>query len=178
MNNSEHLAENAAQQSDAAEVTPSSQTIANALVGSSTFFQRVRKFRLWDGKMMLLPQELYGDIRNEYALSMYGDVYYFEEESNGQYCPATLASKTKHGCTIMDFIGLTDKIGKDVYEGDILGEVGDPNCFVVVWDKKYAAFGYILQNNGYKEKASEITEDFVKEQQVIGNVFENPELLG
>ena len=35
MNNKDLSAETAAQQSDAAEVTPSSQTIANALVGSS-----------------------------------------------------------------------------------------------------------------------------------------------
>lgn len=41
MNNKERSAETAADSSTEAQVTPSSQTIANALVGSSTFKQRL-----------------------------------------------------------------------------------------------------------------------------------------
>ena len=79
--------------------------------------------------------------------------------------------------TVGMFIGLKDKNGKEIYADDIVGDFGDPNCFKIVWDKKYAAFGYIIQNNN-STTISEITEDFLNDQEVIGNIHDNPELLG
>lgn len=65
---------------------------------------------------------------------------------------------------------------KDIYEGDILGELDDPNCFLIVWDEDHARFGYILQNNG-NSGVGEITNDFLENEKVIGNIIQNPELL-
>lgn len=88
-----------------------------------------------------------------------------------------LTNGPERECILMQFTGLKDKNEKDIYEGDIVGDKGDPNYFVIVWDKKYASFAAKLQNNN-SNLLNEINEDWMKELSVIGNVHENPELLG
>lgn len=79
---------------------------------------------------------------------------------------------------LMQFTGLHDKNGKEIYEGDIL-KFSDVDTAIVQWDKEYASFiakpvedfyfdndvlGCAMGNNSAVE--------------VIGNIYENPELLG
>ena len=61
----------------------------------------------------------------------------------------------------MQFTGLKDTNGKEIYEGDILGDVWG-NKGVVVWDKGIARFNKV----GGCEWA-----------EIIGNIYENPELV-
>lgn len=82
--------------------------------------------------------------------------------------------------TIMQYTGLKDKNGKEIYEGDILdindqyNLIGSDIYEVVFSDGAFRIDGAelaILHNSPGCDALGEDTE-------VIGNIYENPELLG
>jgi uncharacterized phage protein (TIGR01671 family) len=70
---------------------------------------------------------------------------------------------------LMQFTGLKDKNGKEIYHGDCLS--ADGHFFVVKWDDRAAAFRFV-DDAGNSE--SPLNYDHIE---VIGNIYENPELL-
>jgi hypothetical protein len=74
------------------------------------------------------------------------------------------------GYELMQYTGLTDKNGKEIYEGDIIHlKFGELNANLVVkWDK-YMGLKY--HNGGWTSLVHVDTHG-----EVIGNIFENPEL--
>ena len=84
----------------------------------------------------------------------------------------------KGGCSpeidnIMQYTGLKDKNGKEIYEGDFLKQ--DYEIFYVVWVEKFASFG--LTKNGWLHYHYFQEGIAPEESEVIGNVMQNPELL-
>jgi len=74
---------------------------------------------------------------------------------------------------LMQFTGLTDKLGKEVYKGDIVRiKDGENEFFVVLWNKAYLQFQFINNN-----KMFELPDIEEKQIEVISNIYENPELL-
>ena len=76
---------------------------------------------------------------------------------------------------IMQYTGLHDKNGREIYEGDIV-DIGLENqdgklvlAPVIYWE--YIA-GYVLDNGG-----NGIWQRLTKDCKVIGNIYENPDLL-
>lgn len=80
---------------------------------------------------------------------------------------------------LMQSTGLFDKNGKEIFEGDILGidtdgEIVNVNIY---WDSKRALFMFESKKYNEKEELAELFEDYTYSFEIIGNIYENPELL-
>lgn len=65
----------------------------------------------------------------------------------------------------VQFTGLHDKNGKEIYEGDVVLDHGEYEMGTI---KHVISVPYLEDRDGYKKKNFE----------VIGNIYENPELVG
>ena len=84
---------------------------------------------------------------------------------------------------LMQYTGLTDKNGKEIYEGDVLTyDYADSNefkswmiepCYIVKYDEEnnYMVAGLGIKNKSYCHAFR------LKNCEVIGNIYENTELL-
>ena len=122
------------------------------------------KFRVWNtetNKMIVNVKEM-----GVFALQ---SIYSIDE---------FLVIPTNEKYPLMQYTGLKDKNGVEIYEGDIVNIRGGTfyqgyweidEIFEVVYDK----YGFLLKNKDYKESFC-----IAEEIKVIGNIYENPELLG
>ena len=78
--------------------------------------------------------------------------------------------------TLMQSTGLFDRNGKEIFEGDILDYRG--RKALVRWHGSYASFIYRFVDEPHKRKAEwkPLYLAYMK-CEIIGNIYENPELL-
>ena len=118
------------------------------------------KFRGWERElqMMVYDTELGGWI--------------FEYDGNPVRAVNQMINEEDYFYDLMQYTGLKDKNGTEIYEGDI------------IWDAHAEIHGKVTFDEGtfcvewktHIEHLFEVVSDYYAE--VIGNIYENPELLG
>lgn len=78
--------------------------------------------------------------------------------------------------TLREFTGYIDKDGRDIYEGDILTDC-HKRLLQVVWRNGGFQFEALNETNFYFADIYQWFDGYTEYPEVIGNRFENPELL-
>jgi uncharacterized phage protein (TIGR01671 family) len=121
------------------------------------------KFRAWDGEKMW----------NGFELRTERFVY-----------PPSVAEGPQKNLAFMQYTGLKDKNGAEIYEGDVLRWVDwreelteAPDVYRVDWLDREARFSVNCFRSGRQIDPKDDLLLLDDEFEVIGNVYENPELL-
>lgn len=117
------------------------------------------RFRGWNGVKMLFY--------NHYFTLHYQTVLCFEEEESHSYVDESDVDFPTR-VTLMQFTGLRDKNGKEIYEGDVL-KGGSARQSPVYWKDD----GFVLVDN---QKHVYCLAPQVDCCEIIGNIYENPKL--
>nr|DAN11980.1 MAG TPA: YopX protein [Caudoviricetes sp.] len=75
---------------------------------------------------------------------------------------------------LMQYTGLHDKNGKEIYEGDILKSIQWNNIYLV----KYIGTAFYLYRKGNNGFNKITTWNNAEKSEIIGNIYDNLELLG
>lgn len=130
---------------------------------------RVIKFRAWDSenRQMLDVQELnfedcfYGG-GMQIKTTMYNDYFDYRE------------------MPLMQYTGLKDKNGKEIYEGDVVKIIisckGDYITAEIKYSEEYTQY-IIVNTNNITHEAEGLGDYHIENLEVIGNIYDNPKLL-
>jgi uncharacterized phage protein (TIGR01671 family) len=94
----------------------------------------------------------------------------------------TVNSEIANNCVLMQYTGLKDKNGKEIYEGDIIwypaeAWMNQDGRAMVYWNKD--SLGWYAEDTKQSGDCSndELVAFISPDIEVIGNIYENPELL-
>ena len=121
------------------------------------------KFRIWDveNKEMLKVQEL------DFEPTFYGGRVAIRPEQYSDYFDT-------EDMILMQYTGLHDKNGKEIYEGDIVKiKYRDEDIGKVIYEHNGFSIDVTNMNKNYGRVS--FVNNFME---VIGNIYDNPELLG
>ena len=114
------------------------------------------KFRAWD--------------KRHNSMEYINDLYWFEENGIHDF--------NDDNYIFMQNTGLKDKNGKEIYDSDIVKVTWGSGKIVFYEVKYYGSLGYhYLRDTKNKEDDDIICIYDYSQMDVIGNVFDNPELL-
>ena len=128
----------------------------------------IPKYRAWDSA----KKEMFKDT---FAITESGQVVVVEQESVASSPDYVFVEHL----VIMQSTGLVDKNSKEIFEGDILAcktddEVINLNIF---WDEEHALFMFESKKYNEQEPLAELVENNTYPFEIIGNIYENRELL-
>jgi uncharacterized phage protein (TIGR01671 family) len=148
------------------------------------------KFRIWDKKHKRWFQgstDQKSIALQTDAIDLFGEVIIFGEILHDQNEDDVWKNDPdiKGSLDVMNWLevcqytGLRDKNGIPIYEGDILSiparkDKSNGKLYKVEWHRVHARFNFANKNGEF----GEINIGKIKRAEVIGNIHENPELLG
>lgn len=120
------------------------------------------KFRAWNEKLKCMSKVLELDFQHDAIRCI----------------PGHLPKNRLSDCVLMIYTGLKDNNGKEIYEGDIVkynADYENPEDWgTVVWSEGgFASFALKMK----KSSSFLLGKRFGSEYEIIGNIYENPELL-
>jgi len=141
------------------------------------------KFRAWDDRTKTMHQDV-NPFRWDFVIK---NTWHKCEKSNGNGILGSGGTEAEFlvpsvsYTDLMQYTGLKDKNGVEIYEGDILecyNRKGQKMTnYAVNWNSKLSAF-YKTSITGKEELGLPLpTGVFVHSMVVLGNIFERPELL-
>lgn len=138
---------------------------------------RKTKLRAWD--------------KDNKKMIKWEDLKFEKDENEGEICFYEKIDECEYDggldVELMQYTGLKDKNGKEIYEGDILAP--DKTCrsssrYIIEWNDKHCCFTSIEGgiNNFIGDIDEEIKFNLISNMklnicEVIGNIYENPKLL-
>ena len=130
------------------------------------------KFKAWNGKSFFYPSKL--------LFQDDGSLTHVWDWNNGDFSWQSIKNYE-----LVQYTGLKDKNGKEIYEGDIVRLLdidNEPEIFTVIWEKSgYFTLKPFVDNEGYVPTLGYFTDrdsnDNYYTFEIIGNIYKNPELL-
>lgn len=134
---------------------------------------KLPKYRAWDHddkkmwKVVAMSESIYGDCEDSYIKVCEFDKSPMDKETD---------IRLSFNFDLMQFTGLYDKNGKEIYEGDIVRfhyKTGVYKIGTVVWNDLFGSWDIDCPDFvSYKSLGQ-----YKSVSEVIGNIYENPELL-
>ena len=125
------------------------------------------KFRVWDklAKRMIYP---HNDNQQHFIIDLNGQFHNLQNGSGGD------------DYVIQQYTGLTDSNDDPIYEGDILKnhyDVGNNIIGQVLYESDHGGYIFQWKRKGRGQDYKNLNCDVAFESVIVGNIFENPELL-
>ena len=101
------------------------------------------------------------------------------EDLSDLFCILKNDADTGYISEPMQSTGLVDKNGKEVFENDVIRD-SDGFEGIVQYDESYGMYGIAYLptlSNGIDMTFEELKDNFRNKFEVIGNIYENPELV-
>ena len=140
----------------------------------------IQKFRAWgrDGNYPGTPSKIFEMFYDVSVVTTYDDKKQHVIADFGMYNESDYSGTKIIDYILMRFTGLFDKNGKEIFESDILKCTSFDGSLwyeTVSWDSTLA--GFATQQDGHDATAiSYITDSKVITIEVIGDIYQNPEL--
>lgn len=144
------------------------------------------KFRVWDNALdKMITKKNVGELLDTVETGNYDTDHTYSQEEWYAYdiltifdyfeemqCKCIENSSTKR-FELMQYTGLHDKNGEEIYENDIVYVASEDENATIEWDEQTARF--IIHFNGW---IADFDNYYGKESEVMGDIYNNPELLG
>lgn len=124
------------------------------------------KFRAWDKENKIMFDT---DTSNP-LIHFNGEINSFDEK--GEIKGVYFTKQVK----LLQYTGLKDKNGKEIYEGDIVSLFYETQISEVRFNSKYGCWEVKVQLSIHSQ-GWDLLGNHLGESEVIGNIYENPELL-